>query len=242
MSRDAYNFEFNPNLEVSLLQVGASGQPVLVVDDAMVHPQSLVEFAAHEANFAAAWTAQGGYPGVRSEAPRDYVRELLRRLGNHIESAFFPSLPVAPAYANCLLSIVTRRPEQLTNQQRIPHFDTPDPMRIAVLHYLCDPSFGGTAFYCHRRTGLDAVPPDREAEFCRLRDEELKEAAPPAAFISGDTTEYQQTAVIEARFNRLIVYRSQHFHSGLISPGMNFSEDPRKGRLTATIFFGYRQV
>jgi hypothetical protein len=239
-ARQGKDFGFSPDLTASVIPVGASRQPVIVVDDALLDPQSLIEFAAHEANFAAAWTARGGYPGVRSEAPRDYVHQLLQHLGGVIQAAYFPSASVSPSHANCLLSIVTRRPEQLTSQQRVPHFDTPDPMRIALLHYLCDASFGGTAFYRHRKTGLEAVQPNQEAEFCRIRDEELKAAPPPVGFISDDTADYQQTAAIEARFNRLIIYRSQHLHSGLIPTDMNFSENPRQGRLTATVFIGYQ--
>jgi hypothetical protein len=237
-----YDFACNPNFRASLNYVGESRQPVLIVDDVLRDPNSLTEFAANDATFRAAWTRMGGYPGVRSDAPREYVKELLTHLGGMIEKAFFSPEPVAPVDANCLLSMVTRRPQQLTNQQRIPHFDTPDPMRIAVLHYLGDESFGGTAFYRHRKTGLDAVPPHLEAEFCRIRDEELKLSPPPAGFVTANAENFEQTTAVDARFNRLIVYRSQHLHSGSIPADMNFSTDPRKGRLTATIFITYRYV
>ena len=237
-----YDFAVNPNLDVTVHRVGDSRQPVLVIDNVMRDPDSLVEFAATEVTFRAAWTPKGGYPGVRADAPREYVSGLLAHLGGAIASAFFSPMPVAPVDANCLLSIVTRRPEQLTSQQRIPHFDTPDPMRIAFLHYLCDERLGGTAFYRHRKTGLDVVRPEQEMEFCRIRDEELKLAPPPSGFITSDAADYEQTAGIEARFNRLIVYRSQHLHSGSIPRDMNFSADPRTGRLTATVFITFRQT
>jgi len=235
-----YDFGFNRNLRVTVNRVGESRQPVLIVDNVMRDPKSLIEFAANEVTFRAAWTPQGGYPGVRADAPREYAGGLLAHLGDAIAATFFTPMPVVPTEANCLLSIVTRRPQQLTNQQRIPHFDTPDPMRIAFLHYLCDESFGGTAFYRHKKTGLDAVRPDQEAEYCRIRDEELKLAPPPRSFITSDAADYEQTANIDARFNRLIVYRSQHLHSGSIPQDMNFSADPRTGRLTATVFITYR--
>jgi hypothetical protein len=149
-------------------------------------------------------------------------------------------MAVVPTDANCLLSMATPRPQQLTSQQRIPHFDTPDPMRIGFLYNLRDESFGGTAFYRHRKNGIDAVPSEQEAEFCRIRDEELKVTPPPAEFVTSDVTNFERTEGINARFNRLIVYRSQHLHSDSIPADKNFSSDPRKGRLTATIFITYR--
>jgi hypothetical protein len=99
---------------------------------------------------------------------------------------------------------------------------------------------GGTAFYRHRATGLDAVRPDQESGFCRLRDKELTESPPPAAYVTDDMEYFEQTAEVEARFNRLLIYRSQHLHSGVISPDMNFSANPREGRLTANVFITYR--
>ena len=36
--------------------------------------------------------------------------------------------------------------------------------------------------------------------------------------------------------DRLIIYQGSLLHSGIIPAGMNFSPDPREGRLTANFF------
>jgi hypothetical protein len=36
--------------------------------------------------------------------------------------------------------------------------------------------------------------------------------------------------------DRLIIYHSTLLHSGVIPPDMNFSADPRQGRLTGNLF------
>jgi hypothetical protein len=70
---------------VSLNPVGESRQRVLIVDDVLREPRSLIEFAANDATFRAAWTRTGGYQGVRADAPRDYMKGLLALLGGIVE-------------------------------------------------------------------------------------------------------------------------------------------------------------
>ena len=146
-----------------------------------------------------------------------------------------------PGSASCNLSLVTLRPEQLNLAQRLPHVDTVDPLQIAFLHYLCEPRFGGTAFYRHRATGFETLTPERLATHKRALDTELAEAAPGAGYITGDTALYEQTAAFEAAFDRMLIYRSRVFHSGQINPDAGLSPDPRVGRLTANIFLTYRR-
>jgi hypothetical protein len=61
-----------------------------------------------------------------------------------------------------------------------------------------------------------------------------------ADYIRGHTADYEQIGAVEARFDRLVVYRSRLLHSGLIPPGIDLPGDPRRGRLTANIFVNYR--
>jgi hypothetical protein len=233
-----YDFSLNPKLVVSQARVGAGQEPVFFIDDALHDPQSLVGFAKHEVAFEPAWTANGGYPGVRAAAPLDYTKTLVRSLCPIVEDVF--SLrDVRVARADCYLSIVTRPPDELAPFQRIPHIDIADPLRFAFLHYLCGADFGGTAFYRHRGTGLQTIDADREPEYQRLRDSELESDPPPADYIRGSSAYFEQTARVDARFNRLLVYRSLHLHSGMIPQGLELSPDPARGRLTANVFVTY---
>ncbi|HWT13521.1 MAG TPA: DUF6445 family protein [Allosphingosinicella sp.] len=235
----AYQFRLSPRCEASLERIGLEQEPVLVLDGMMSDPSELIEYAAREVAFAPAWGPEGGYPGIRAPAPLNYVGAVVRALNPMIERAFGLA-GVRLVRAECNFSLVTLPPDRLAPLQTIPHADTVDPLQFAVLHYLCDARFGGTAFYRHKATGFETLTPERQPAFNEVRDEELREAAAPA-YIVGDTPHYAQTASFEAAMGRIIVYRSRTLHSGQIGPGAPLSEDPRLGRLTANIFVNYRR-
>lgn len=234
-------FDLNPKLSVSVGRVGPENEPVLIVEDVLRDPHALVEYAAREARFEPAWTDHGGYPGLRAPAPLNYVQTLARALAPTIEQAWSLS-GVALARADCWLSLVTLPPERLTPLQRIPHIDTVDPLRFALLHYLCPPGSGGTAFYRHRATGLQTLAAEQEAAYLVTRDRELETLPPAPGYLVGDSSAYERTALVEDRFNRLVIYRSRHLHAGQIPEGFGFRADPREGRLTANVFLSFQPV
>jgi hypothetical protein len=227
-------------MEVSVDRIGQEREPVLTVARALNDPDALVEYAAREVAFEPVWGPSGGYPGIRAPAPLDYVGALVRALSPMIERAFGLA-GVKLAKAECSFSIVTLPPGELAPLQRIPHVDTTDPLQFAILHYLCDERFGGTAFYRHRATGFETLTPERRAAYETARTAELG-ADTGRGYIVGDTAHYAQTAAFAAAFDRVLVYRSRTFHSGLIAPDAPLSADPRKGRLTANIFVNYRRI
>lgn len=237
----AYDFALNSRLSVSLERIGREREPVLIVEEVLQAPESLVDYAATEVAFAPAWGPKGGYPGLRAPAPLNYVEKLVRSLSPVMEKAFGLA-GVALSRAECNLSLVTLPPEALAPPQRIPHFDTTDPLQFALLHYLCPPRFGGTAFYRHRATGHESLTAGRAPAFDAVRRRELAELEGEAAYITGHSPHYEQIAAVGARYNRLIVYRSRLLHSGQIGAPEALSEDPRQGRLTANIFLNYRQA
>lgn len=223
---------------IGLHLVGLEREPVLVVDDLMIDPSELVEYAKREVQFTPADGPSGGYPGLRAPAPLNYVRALVQTLDPIVRNAF--GLENAGLVrASCNLSMVTRQPGQLKPLQRVPHIDTTDPLQFAFLHYLCDSSFGGTAFYRHRATGFEVISPERLEAYDSARDSEIAGTAPPLDYIRGSTAFFEQTAAFEARFGRLLVYRSRVLHSGQIPSDAGFSSDPHKGRLTANMFVNY---
>lgn len=233
-----YDFTLTARLQVTRLGVGHEEEPVLIIDDVLDKPGNLVEFAAREVRFEPAWTASGGYPGLRAAAPLGYVERLVRSLAPVLEEAWGLE-GFRLARADCRLSLVTLPPDRLTPLQRIPHIDTVDPLRIALLHYLFDGDFGGTSFYRHRATGLETIGPRQEPDYLRARDRELAAQPPAPGYLDGDTACYLKTGQVEARFNRVVAYRSCLLHCGQIARDMNFSPDPRQGRLTANVFATY---
>ena len=127
--------------------------------------------------------------------------------------------------------MVTTAPDRLTPPQRAPHFDSPDPGYLAVLHYLSDTP--GTAFYRQRRTAIEQVTRDN----LNLFIENARAAAVNAkGYIHGSDGFYEQIGAVEGKADRLVIYRGSMLHSGIIPPDADLSDDPRLGRLTANLF------
>src|SRR5215510_5790806 len=64
--------------------------------------------------------------------------------------------------------------------QKIPHRDSPDPNRLAMVHYLCRGNFGGTGFFRHRATGYESVDASRQLIYESTAKRELAATTPGA--------------------------------------------------------------
>lgn len=228
-----FDFSINPARHVETVYVGRERQPVIVLDDCLRDPQSLVNLAA-----SLRFIPSGShYPGVLAPLHPDYVTCVLQAIGPLIGPSFGLAAQKQAKLFSCFLALATTPPEQLHLMQRHPHVDTPDPGRIAVLHYLCDSSHGGTAFYRHRETGWESLDARQEARMGQLRSQEARPPGP--GYLAGSNDTYEQTASIDAKFNRMLVYRSRVLHSAVIKRPDSLTADPRTGRLTANLFLEF---
>ncbi len=231
-------FRVSARRAIRTLRVGREASPVIVVDDYLAEPRALVDFAATHTRFGA---PKNWYPGLRAEPlPKAYVVETLGALHRVIGETF--ELPVAGSvHTNTYFGLATTAPADLLPLQRLPHFDTPNPRQIALLHYLCDAAHGGTSFFRHRATGYESMSEERVRSYFDCVERELREGGPrPARYASGDDDLFEEIARIDATFNRLIVYRSCVLHSADVNAALGLSRDPRAGRLTANTFISYR--
>ncbi len=231
-----YGFIPAHELRAEVLHLGAEGEPVLVIDEVMERPTPLMTYAARTARFAPLRQAGNFYPGVRAPAPKAYVQGLYAAL-RPILARTFGHDPASPVQVTSALSLVTIPPESLNLAQRLPHFDTSDAMQIAVLHYFCEASHGGTAFYRHRATGYESINEARSGHYLETLTAELERLGPPPPrYVSGATPLYDQIGRVEAKLNRVVAYRGRLLHSGVILQPEALSSDPRVGRLTANTF------
>ena len=148
----AHDYSANDRPTVQTLRVGHEQNPVLVIDDFLSSADAMVDFAASDAQFTA---PKNWYPGLRAQPlPQAYVIEVIRALHSVIGETF--DLPTrGNVDANAYFGLATVPPAALSTLQRLPHFDTPNPKQVAVLHYLCDAVHGGTSFFRHRTTGYE---------------------------------------------------------------------------------------
>ena len=211
-------------------RIGAEAEPVVVIDDFAAEPQSLTDRAA-----ADSFSPRGvHYPGIRAPVQPAYLAERLDVLEPVLRGVF--GLGRGAELAESAFSLVTTPPGELTPIQRLPHFDTTDGKRLALLHYLCGPEKGGTAFYRHRTTGYETVSHERLDTYDAALRTDVAKHGVPHGYTRASGPIFEQTANVEARFNRMVIYRSRTLHSGQIPDDFTFSTDPRQGRLTVNIF------
>ena len=142
------------------------------------------------------------------------------------------------------MSMVTLKPDELSNMQRLCHFDpnpSPDRTIYAALVYLFEnENLGGTGFYRWREfdrvqeaIAIDAADHDKGLTYLQ---ENFSTFRSPAQYMTGSNEIAELLCTIPARFNRLIFYSGSVPHSGAITAPELLSRDFRKGRLTLNCF------
>lgn len=224
-------------MKPELRRVGSLQSPVVVIDGFTGDAEASGLLAEALAPYPR--DASNYYPGVRRVIGRadgdanTYVENLCRSAAQFIAGAFdvdgFDLLEAS-------FSIVTVRPSELQRPQRAPHFDSTDQKYFALLHYLRVPEGSGTAFYRQRSTGIERVTDGNLATFVRAAEQEAALLPGNSGYIRGSDPFFEQIGVVEGVADRLVIYQGSLLHSGIIPNTMNFSADPREGRLTANIF------
>lgn len=223
-------------MKPQLLLIGSEQSPVVIVDE---FSGRLPEILAMADELAPYPPLSNYYPGVRRIITRDdgaadaYVDETCQRAGQFIAGAFgidrFNLLEAS-------LSMVTTPPSDLSPPQRAPHFDTTDQRHLALLHYLHVPPGSGTAFYRQRSTGIERVNDNNLGSFVSSARTDAAKLAADSGYIQGSNEFFEQIGAVDAIPDRLIIYQGSLLHSGIIPETMKFSDDPRRGRLTANLF------
>lgn len=209
--------------------IGSEAEPLVIIDGFAGDPDGL-RAAAAEAAFV---SAGQHYPGIRAALPDTYLRDQLPLVARALGREFGPCRRIRVIDAQ--FSMVTITPDALDIRQRLPHVDAYGRDRIALIHYLSPTTRDGTAFFRHRKTGFETIDEARAPAFFEHLGGEV-EATPPEGYIAGDTALFERTALVDADYNRALLYRSYVLHSGAISSGAPLSADPAVGRLTITAF------
>jgi len=213
------------------LFLGQEKEPVVIIDN-FSNALSLIINAALIADYKKAGAA---YPGLRAPANPNYLK-----LRDGMMFQIFSEIFGLAKHIKCesaSYSLVTLPPEKLTSSQCIPHVDDVNPNILAIMHYLKGPEENGTAFYRHKRTGFETITSQRYKTYqAALRMDDEAYGTPPQNYICGDTDRYEMIGNVEAKADRLIIYRGYMLHSGQITQDMNLSPDPAKGRLTVNMF------
>ena len=225
-------FILHPDFRLQKLSFGREQAPLVVVDNLVANPDELVNLAATKL-FG---DVTSYYPGVRAKVPLTYQQFIINNLRD-VCSGYFGLDAGGLRFTACHFSLVTTPQEKLTYLQRIPHVDSLFANQLAFIHYLFKADLGGTAFYRHRITGFESVDQARKPEYWRhVEQEQSGPDSPPAEYINGNTPLYEQIAMHEGAFNRLLLYRRNSLHSAALAKSFTANPDPRTGRLSINGF------
>jgi hypothetical protein len=176
------------------------------------------------------------YPGVRAPLAPQICAAWLGVLGPLLDQWFGASARGWTMQA--WYSLVTARPAELLPIQRLPHVDGTDPDQIAMMLYLHTTGHGGTAFFRHRATGLEALTAQDYPRYAAAVQAEVARAGlPPAVYPTDGAPHFERTHAVPGTFNSAVFYRGNILHSGVIDNAAPLSADPRAGRLTINAFF-----
>lgn len=227
---------FNPRPRIEAITITPQ-QTCWVIDDALLEPERLVEFAcAQRGAFDDA--PHNAYPGPELRLPDTLVQPLERFFSQHLRERF-ELRRVQRATAR--LSLTTRRPQALQPPQSICHVDRmemqPGQRIVASVLYLFDnPALGGTSFYMPRRPLEDIAALLRDSATLDAAAFETRHGIAPGYMVESNDW-FQRVATVPAKFNRLIAYSGTMFHSGDIRRPDLLTGDPRTGRLSLNSFF-----
>lgn len=182
------------------------------------------------------------YPGLRAPIDPLAGQAWLAQLSPLLDQWF--GAPLSGQWEmQAWFSLVTTPPQDLAPIQRLPHVDGTDPNQIAMMLYLNrvgpdSPQGGGTAFFRHLATGLEALSGETYPRYAAAVQAEVARAGlPPAAYPTDGAPHFARTHVAEGTFNRAVFYRGNILHSGVIDNDAPLRADPAEGRLTINAFF-----
>ncbi len=219
--------------QIQFFQLGQERTPVLVIDNLLLDTAWLCQ-QAKQATFSA--QADNYYPGIRAATPLLYQAAVRQALFPLLHNVFAPKATELRMLMSAY-SIATTKTAELRPIQMLPHFDTVEPMQLAMVHYLCGKEQGGTSFYRHNETGFERITAVRLPGYAQGLKQQAKAARlhEKPGYMNGSTPLFERMDQVEAQFNRAVIYPGNLLHSGDIQQAM-LSADPDIGRLTISSF------
>jgi len=193
---------------------------VWMIDDFLRNPDEVREKA-----LSLTYTRTGHYPG-RGSVERLTIEGLEQVVGSIVRQPLQANWPPNHAHSTCRLTLADDSEEAPIHV---------DPNHLSGILYLSRPEDcrGGTEFYHHKRTATDRMPMDPEglkklgyASYAELEKDILHKDG-------FDRSKWEPTMEIPMRFNRLVMFQPQYWHTA----GPGFGDCVQNGRLVYLIFF-----
>ncbi|MFT6097633.1 MAG: hypothetical protein ACJAYF_000166 [Arenicella sp.] len=213
--------------------IGTGRWPIVVIDDFHQDPMTLVNNAGDISRFEL--YKNDFYPGVKQSLDDDSYATNIARYADDFSRMLGIVLGTVGGLQASVYAIANSLPSELLPIQRIPHYDTARQQQFALVHYLCAPEWGGTAFYRHRSTNIERIDGQSERVFQQaLGREATTYGLPPAEYVNGDTPLFEQIGMVDAKFNRAVIYPASLLHSGHIRLHRLSHKQMATGQLSAS--------
>lgn len=235
--------ELSNELSYKLIEVGSEKTVVIVIDNFLKSTQHLVDLATN--NIYQKPPENCTYPGVRTPLNDPHYLTLISNIISDIyRKQGVIDNSISFKVDESTLSLLTTKEKDLDPNQCIPHFDGPEQNRLAVLHYLNEGQFGGTAFYRHIPTKFENITPDRVSNYVNSAERFAKEHPfTHKGFFTESTNHFEIIDVIDYVANRLVIYPTSILHSAFIQDTeKNINLAPQKGRLTVNTFVSTARI
>jgi len=230
---------FNPQPRVQVLEP-AAGLRVVVLDDVLLQPETVVRWAA-EHRFQA---PEGNlYPGQVMGLPDEFDARLRDCFWQHGRvplglrrcHAAYVRLAMATTPAGALKPL-----QWLCHRDRIAE-DEPDAMFAAsVLYLFHDAALGGTRFFTPRARQVELAALFADAQALPPADFSARHGVVPG-YPAAHLAHFECVAHVPAAWNRMIIYDGGAYHAAAIDHPERLRDDPFSGRLTLNGFFPCRR-
>lgn len=180
------------------------GCPVLVVDDLFADPHAVRRLALGSCFDS----TLAYYPGVHGAIDPALLRPLFGQLARLLESVARIRCDAADFKSD--FSLVTTPAKDMLANQKHPHIDG---LPFAGVVYLSPQLRTGTSFFRHIPTGLAMLLTSEEAERYNAWLATEGDRNQPETYAVADGLSWEHLHTIEGRFNRMVMYPGNAFHS-----------------------------
>ena len=229
---------FNPAPRISAVPL-PGGFEVVVVDDVLLDPDGLVDWARDQAFQPPAGFP---YPGLVIGAPVGLAARFADFFAQHARTRLQARRTLSH---DVRLSMVSTPPEQLDPRQWQCHRDrvSTDPGVVfvaSVLYLFRDPALGGTSFYVPRQSPSATDRIQYDSQTLTAAQFTARYGLQPG-YMDGSNAYFDCVARVPAAWNRMILYDAGFFHSGDIGRPDLLTTEPASARLTLNGFFSCRR-
>ena len=200
-------FLINPDYFVKVETFGSNNDKVVVVDDFYAYPDKVRQLAL-DIPASKNQRIRGGNPAWRVNA--FYVLDGMAWIFDQLCNQYFPEImeqwpagAMEDSFKRATFMVNVMQSENLPAVK--PHMDNPSGLHFASTIYLNNEneSNGGTSFYEYVGTNVNE---------------------PVSSYITESTNDWTMTGMVPMKFNRMVLYLQNVWHTAYIKPGM-FTND-----------------